>query len=542
MDRQIHRVVVRSLVAGLGVFCLAAGTHAQVTFHEGVGTQGVDQGQSITRAPSGGVAVVGTRAASSTAPGRILLQGFDDCGVTTFERLISVTTGSNDRGTSVEALRDGGLLIGAETSANIQGGSAVVIRLTPALTVAWARAIRGSSFIDLPAGVVAKEATDGSIYAISRQVNTVDNLTEGVVTRLTPAGALISQARFRVGVIGAADASTTFLDLDRAPDASGVVISGSFRATPNSPPRPLVVRLDTALNVVWARSLQGLQGSSEAVAVRVTSDQTGVGVVGTGISPAGAPGGIAWRLDPAGNLGWFASLGSFVPSVHGMDVEPRLLTPTGIITDLTSGRTRGAAAHIDDAGGGLLRVDAFGDTSGNVVAADVLVLPSPTIGPSPMYLTGATTMLASLGQTDLWLARTDAQGSAGCRSAPFRQIIPLTDVGPLVLQMIRRVDELVIPIQPSIIQTQSGRVVYCQNCCVADYNGDGLLNTDDLSDFITDYFTSPPVPGPGGYAVTPCPLAPAPYNALGYKVDFNGDCLVNSDDLSDFITAYYQGC
>lgn len=79
--------------------------------------------------------------------------------------------------------------------------------------------------------------------------------------------------------------------------------------------------------------------------------------------------------------------------------------------------------------------------------------------------------------------------------------------------------------------------------CVADYGGDGQLNVDDLSDFITDYFTSPAVPGPGGYAqANLCTAAPAPYNTQGFKVDINADCIVNVDDLSDYITAYFAGC
>lgn len=79
--------------------------------------------------------------------------------------------------------------------------------------------------------------------------------------------------------------------------------------------------------------------------------------------------------------------------------------------------------------------------------------------------------------------------------------------------------------------------------CAAEYNGDGVLNTDDLSDYITDYFATPAVPGPGGYATAGgCPGAPAPYATLGYKADFDRSCTLNTDDLSDYITAYFTGC
>ncbi len=71
-----------------------------------------------------------------------------------------------------------------------------------------------------------------------------------------------------------------------------------------------------------------------------------------------------------------------------------------------------------------------------------------------------------------------------------------------------------------------------------DYNLDGVVNPDDLGDFITDYYTSPPVPGPDGYAV-PCPGNAAPYDQ-GYKVNYVPTCIEpNPDQLGDFITAYY---
>lgn len=82
--------------------------------------------------------------------------------------------------------------------------------------------------------------------------------------------------------------------------------------------------------------------------------------------------------------------------------------------------------------------------------------------------------------------------------------------------------------------------------CVVDFNGDCFRNTDDLTDFITLFFIDPPASGPGGFA-TPggCPGAPFPYDFLGYLLDFNRDCALNIDDLSDFITAYFlnpPGC
>ncbi len=78
--------------------------------------------------------------------------------------------------------------------------------------------------------------------------------------------------------------------------------------------------------------------------------------------------------------------------------------------------------------------------------------------------------------------------------------------------------------------------------CLLDYNLDGSLNPDDLGDFITDYYTPPPIPGPGGYAIA-CPENDPPYDA-GYKAaytpDGSGQCNPPfPDNLGDFITDYF---
>ncbi len=84
--------------------------------------------------------------------------------------------------------------------------------------------------------------------------------------------------------------------------------------------------------------------------------------------------------------------------------------------------------------------------------------------------------------------------------------------------------------------------------CPLDYNLDTVVNPDDLGDYITDYFTFPHVPGPGGYAI-PCSENEPPYDA-GYKAaytpDGSGQCNPPfPDNLGDFITAYFNagsGC
>ncbi len=61
--------------------------------------------------------------------------------------------------------------------------------------------------------------------------------------------------------------------------------------------------------------------------------------------------------------------------------------------------------------------------------------------------------------------------------------------------------------------------------CPLDYNDDGVVNPDDLGDYITDYFF---------YAESPLQSYPA-------RVDFNGDGSLNPDDIGDYITSYFLG-
>ncbi|MFN0012516.1 MAG: hypothetical protein ACKVS8_12830 [Phycisphaerales bacterium] len=82
--------------------------------------------------------------------------------------------------------------------------------------------------------------------------------------------------------------------------------------------------------------------------------------------------------------------------------------------------------------------------------------------------------------------------------------------------------------------------------CAADYNRDQILNPDDLGDFITDYYTDPHIPGPGGYAIA-CPENEPPFDAgykAGYTPDASGQCNPPfPDNLGDYITDYFgSGC
>jgi hypothetical protein len=86
--------------------------------------------------------------------------------------------------------------------------------------------------------------------------------------------------------------------------------------------------------------------------------------------------------------------------------------------------------------------------------------------------------------------------------------------------------------------------------CKADYDRSGVLDGDDAADFMADYMTGAPLPGPAGYTVPAVitmlypedPKPPAPFDELGYKCDFDQNGILNPDDLADYIAAFFAGC
>lgn len=84
------------------------------------------------------------------------------------------------------------------------------------------------------------------------------------------------------------------------------------------------------------------------------------------------------------------------------------------------------------------------------------------------------------------------------------------------------------------------------NACPSDFNRDGRSDQADLAAFTTEFFSSTARAGPGGYAVYPCGNGglPGPGNGggSGLRADFNADCALTQEDLSNFISRWSIGC
>ena len=81
--------------------------------------------------------------------------------------------------------------------------------------------------------------------------------------------------------------------------------------------------------------------------------------------------------------------------------------------------------------------------------------------------------------------------------------------------------------------------------CRVDLDGNYVVNSDDVGDYILNYFQDPPLPGPGLFA-QPCPQNDPPYDA-GYRMNYTADGSPQchppcSDNLGDFLLDYFNGC
>ena len=93
------------------------------------------------------------------------------------------------------------------------------------------------------------------------------------------------------------------------------------------------------------------------------------------------------------------------------------------------------------------------------------------------------------------------------------------------------------------IRTRSSTTCQSPNTltCFVDFNFDGFLNQEDLGGFLTAFLIEPdPLPGPSGTNRMPCPGEPMPYDVQGYAADYNRDCSLNQEDLSGFLTEYFS--
>ena len=243
---------------------------------------------------------------------------------------------------------------------------------------------------------------------------------------------------------------------------------------------------------------------------------------------------------PTPNLQWFRGEPPFPLSNDGHY--------DGVYTNTLS------IANVSPADEDVYRLVAFnsaGQAASEAAHLMVFVAPFITAQTSPTQLT------KRFGQTAVFTA--DATGTPFPSLQWHRNGQPLSDdgrivgafTGTLTINNLAAVDfgvyQLVATNAAGTATSDPGVLIVSAALCALDYNEDGSLNSDDIGDFITDYFTEPPISGPGGYAVM-CPANEMPYcdgYKAAYTLDESGQCYQpNSDNLGDYITNYFNavGC
>lgn len=262
-----------------------------------------------------------------------------------------------------------------------------------------------------------------------------------------------------------------------------------------------------------------------------------------GGSPVHPSGGMTLVVNPAANAavisglsvdllggataGFTVSLSIAFQSFHTRDPNSILLIPGATIPVTQQATVTSLVAAQPAAGGAAVGTLTPTGTPGVFafsVPVTVEVTVSATLAGAPVPVDPQTVEVTLAGTVDT------TQGA----TAPITATITINDQqtqdGPIALDP-QTIDE---PIYGgkllATLVLQSVTVGLNANATIAalgtrvdepadplDVNGDGIVDPDDLADFIAGYFSSPP--GPGS--------------------DFNGDGVVDPDDLSDYIAGYF---
>lgn len=183
---------------------------------------------------------------------------------------------------------------------------------------------------------------------------------------------------------------------------------------------------------------------------------------------------------------------------------------------------------------GMLRVTPAGGSLLNTGVIDLRAGANSPVGPGTLSVIGALNLGAG-GSVVVELAsptlfgRISSIGNANVDGAlavvfapgyaPFPGVRHAIVTAPNVSGQFATINGVRVPVGRTLVQENNSNRIDVRLGATLDFNGDGLVNIDDLSDFITAFFEVPP----------------------DGNADFNGDGFANVDDLTDFITAFFGG-
>lgn len=356
VGKNIARI---ALVAFAFSVASATDADAQTTTVERVWPEpGNGEARHVIPLRSGGFALAGHRAeADETSSTFIMNVGRD--GHVRWERRIKGNGG--DIAFVIRQLSDGGFIVGGWTSDARHGTDVLLIRTDSSGNLQWRRTIPGTG---------SERITDLTLmpdggFAMAGQTSTERDSLDAIVIRTDSAGTL----RWRTIVGGTGNDRGFYIS---ALDDGGVLMSGLTTTAPARDADMLIARVDRNGAIVWRKAVGG---PGYQTAHGMLSDADGGQLLfGYGVTDTlTGNNGIAYRLDPNGNIG---------PPMHwGGNGDDRVLTGQIAHGDLfVTGYTRSFGA--DDWALYVARIglngrtkwmslfDRAGAQAGNAIAVD----------------------------------------------------------------------------------------------------------------------------------------------------------------------------
>ncbi len=266
-------------VGGVGGSIAAAQTTFQHDYGTTFGPAAAETAYSLEQTADGGYILAGDRVLP-TPDRQIYAIKTDQYGIVIWDRIIA--SAGFDTCNSVRQTTDTGYILGGES--NGLAGSPLgllLVKRDPAGNPTWSKVYSGTAFTTNPAngGTVVRELAAGSpgggpgYIAIGRKQGLTIGIQGGVLLRTDPAGTTIFNRAYFDGRFAATGTGyTDFTDVRQNADGSFTILgsTGSLTPPPTAPREILLLRVDPAGNVIWAR----------------TYGQPGDGYLGTGLEAA----------------------------------------------------------------------------------------------------------------------------------------------------------------------------------------------------------------------------------------------------------------
>ena len=361
----------------------------------------------------------------------------------------------------VEQTSDGGFILAGESSTSPPGMGITLAKLDSVGALLWANSYPGTSFAGGTHGQTAvDEATDGG-FIVSGRLQGTGNASQAPVLMRTDSAGNLLWAKYYVDLQFGVNTYASFNDVHEvAVDGAAplIVAAGHTAMNVTGQRDSLVVVTDATGNVIWAKTY-GHPVHTD-IAFGVDPAANGDYLVSGFAKSIGEGGGTyLLRTDSAGSLLWYKTFRFFNGTNSMEEIAGGDIILAGTVDD-QAGLTE-ASIMRTDASGVFQWCMAYGDGG---FGQDFGEAVEPTADGG--FMLAAWTNSFGFGLFDVYAIRTDASGVSGCNEAPFTPIladdtVPVVDVN---LQAFPAGDFLELPVTkaaPEIFEE-----VLCKEGCV----------------------------------------------------------------------------